>query len=1377
MGDVTASAAGSVAAGHDIINSLIITGDHAVVFRGEYEAIGQSYINHASVFARLDLDHFTGHEATIASIDSFLREPRGYIIVEGESGVGKSALLGWLARTRGYIHHFTELTPGPAGLAPALKSLASQLVLAYGMSPHGVLPATAAQPYFFASLLAEAAGRARGAPLVIVIDGVDQAAIPDGQNVLGLPASLPNGVFVIVSQQPAIVPLNAPEVPRLVLRLAAGSQQNLLDLRRYLEAAYDRLPVAHSVPRDSFVAKILAKCNGRWQHLVLIIREIESGTRKPQELDTVPNGLMQQYCALCRRTRDAASPSDWSLFRAVLATIAAAEEPVSLETLNAWLPTPATAQSLAPLLTARPAMIVSGRSRYRPEHTTVRDFFHGRANRSALTASELEVLDDAATATAAALDRITAYYLQRFDAPAGDTGPRFHSNPPDVSEPEQYGLTHILNHLEQIGRHEDALALLWRTRAESRTERVPAAKWLPIPRTKTVTVRHHLWTDLKARWGNWAEVAQDVDTLWRREADLGGPQSLTRQLRLSLLKSSLMSRISEVKPVLVIELVRLKLWTADQTLAFAAAYLRGDDSDVTWRPHETLGELAVALADRGDSDAALAAVYMIATGSHQAEALGCIAPRLPASFHSELLKRVCLYLTLPPHIISGLRPETDEDLTDFGLAHLRGQAVAAIATALPPHFAAQAYELAAQLPPLARIFASTPLIPQLALARRTKSAEEIFAVAQGISSEPSRSFALARTAPYLPPDERGAIVDALVADLESHPPKDDSDVLLEVALPAYLQVLTSARLLEILSRNYGLRRRLPMLLKADAHPDPVFLDAAVDGILGNDRRWELVRAVLPHLSGEHWQKVMDFARDRKEAWLAIDLLSRRHGGSQPLAGEPVAIEKWIVKALRNDAIHKFPGYFIEILPKLAALGKTQLALSLAAAMRPSAERGRTLAALVPFAPAETRDALLDEALVLAGAISDSGYRVLLRASCLIEAGRARDALNLVLAEPKLVVTLPWSLAELAEHAAARDPGVALEAALSIPDYQVRLENVSTVAHSVPLPLLEQKLPEFAAKQSERPADYHVFRCIIAARSAETLSPHLEALLSIPDPDQRDAALICVIPHLPPSHLPRVSEVALESYLSGKHRSNIGPKLFDSIFQQLNPAQLRRLIEAVWPPKKFNDRLDVAAEAAMRLVELEHSPALGSLAATLGASRTQQQLVAAIANLTPDPVLRDVFATAESWANNWRWAPPLARVARGFALRGDGTTAIAILDAIDVRSQIGARLALAGALSAADFAKFWVDTFLRVCSDRQGWVHSSRLEAIVTVMFQLPSEVTGPALSEGLRILSLRSREAHVIELCALVPLIHTVGGPGALESLTEAAETVGAWFP
>jgi hypothetical protein len=130
-------------------------------FAGEYVRLRDAYIDPSQIFDRVDLDHFVGREWLLAEVDGFLRDhDRGYFILEAEAGLGKTTFLAWLVKTRGYIQHFCELTPGLEGVGAGLKSLAAQLVLTCHLNAweaDGVLPGTANRPDYFHGLLRRAA--------------------------------------------------------------------------------------------------------------------------------------------------------------------------------------------------------------------------------------------------------------------------------------------------------------------------------------------------------------------------------------------------------------------------------------------------------------------------------------------------------------------------------------------------------------------------------------------------------------------------------------------------------------------------------------------------------------------------------------------------------------------------------------------------------------------------------------------------------------------------------------------------------------------------------------------------------------------------------------------------------------------------------------------------------------------------------------------------------------------------------------------------------------------------------------------------------------------------------------------------------------------
>ena len=184
---------------------------------------------------------FTGREWLFAHVDDFIsRHRRGYLLIEGEAGVGKSTFALWLAHTRQYACHFTRL-PGGRTSSAASKNLAAQLITAVGLEeavPRGVFPSEAAEPHWLQQLITTAAARQQAVrpdtPLVLVVDGLDQAE-PTIGTPLGLPSALPDGVFVIATMRTG-TPVRWLE-EYATCKLSSSAEENLDDLRRYLQAA------------------------------------------------------------------------------------------------------------------------------------------------------------------------------------------------------------------------------------------------------------------------------------------------------------------------------------------------------------------------------------------------------------------------------------------------------------------------------------------------------------------------------------------------------------------------------------------------------------------------------------------------------------------------------------------------------------------------------------------------------------------------------------------------------------------------------------------------------------------------------------------------------------------------------------------------------------------------------------------------------------------------------------------------------------------------------------------------------------------------------------------------------------------------------------
>lgn len=241
---VRAEGPGAIAVGGDAINSIFITGGVNQFFVGQYERLAEAYLNPKALYRELRLDRFTGRGWLLRAIDDFLAvNDRGYIVVEAEAGMGKTAFIAWVARERRYVHHFVRLMSDPNDIGVALRSLSAQLIRAWdlqAMAVGGMLPSNASRPDFFEDVLFEAAAKRDatrpGEPIVIAIDGLNETTAAPIQNPLALPEDLPRGVYIVVSQRTVHVPL-AMVTLRRVLKIRAQSPENLADIRSFLDAA------------------------------------------------------------------------------------------------------------------------------------------------------------------------------------------------------------------------------------------------------------------------------------------------------------------------------------------------------------------------------------------------------------------------------------------------------------------------------------------------------------------------------------------------------------------------------------------------------------------------------------------------------------------------------------------------------------------------------------------------------------------------------------------------------------------------------------------------------------------------------------------------------------------------------------------------------------------------------------------------------------------------------------------------------------------------------------------------------------------------------------------------------------------------------------
>jgi WD40 repeat protein len=395
-------APGAVAVAGSNTGSIHSGPTYVQVTPGGFDRVQDAIFDPAPLAEQLDLARFQGRAGLIARIDERVAaQDRGYVVIRGEAGVGKSALAAHLVWTRPCGHHFTRLGGGARNPVEARKSLAAQLIGGWGLAdrftPGDVFPAAAERPDWLAKVIRAAADRSRWnrgdrpQPLVLVVDGLDEAEPdPPGMGTgipLGLPApdDLPDGVYIVATSRHGL-PLSALRDPVRVSwsQIEVDSVDNLADMAAYLRAATGgsapdpALTTALArggVTPATFTTTLIDRCAGVWIYLRYVLDEIRAGLRSPIDVACLPDRL-RGYYEVQIRGRWAAHP-DWErLHLPALAALAALLRPATAGDIAAIIGSGRTGRLIdwfeGP---ARAFLDVTTRGTYQIRHQSLRDMF------------------------------------------------------------------------------------------------------------------------------------------------------------------------------------------------------------------------------------------------------------------------------------------------------------------------------------------------------------------------------------------------------------------------------------------------------------------------------------------------------------------------------------------------------------------------------------------------------------------------------------------------------------------------------------------------------------------------------------------------------------------------------------------------------------------------------------------------------------------------------------------------------------------------------------------------------------------------------------------------------------------------------------------
>ncbi len=281
-------------------------------------------------------DGFVGRQWLFDRIDSFLAEhPRGYFLLRGDPGIGKSALAAEIVRREGCVHHFNIRAEGIHRPEDFLSNVCAQLIAVYGL-PHTYLPPEATRDgNFLKSLLEQVVARRPEKKIVLVVDGLDEATgIRKGVNPLYLPVTLPPGVYILASSRRGIRLRVDCELEEL--EIEQDETGNLADVRFFVESKLEGPGTrayleSQGLDEETFVVEMVDKSQGNFMYLRYVLPEIERGVYEDRNFDTLPRGLENYYKDHWQRMRSRDEDAWFDYQLPVIQALTVVKEPVSVD--------------------------------------------------------------------------------------------------------------------------------------------------------------------------------------------------------------------------------------------------------------------------------------------------------------------------------------------------------------------------------------------------------------------------------------------------------------------------------------------------------------------------------------------------------------------------------------------------------------------------------------------------------------------------------------------------------------------------------------------------------------------------------------------------------------------------------------------------------------------------------------------------------------------------------------------------------------------------------------------------------------------------------------------------------------------------------------
>ncbi len=291
---------------------------------------------------------FTGRDFVFDEIDRFVNDPHvpsGYLLIRGDPGIGKSAVIAELVKRRSLpVFHFNVALQSINKARDFLGNVCARIIRHFGLKPDELKPGFDEDGSVLNKLLYQAAACLKhGERLLIAVDALDEvdyAAGHGGTNPLFLPFDLPAGVyFVLTARLRDSIAVQAAHVQEWTLD--ADQAGNRADVRVYVQRCLQRGGIQkwaqiHGLTEQEFVEAMERKSEGNFMYLRHVLPAIERGQFGQGGVRELPHGLRAYYRSHWEQMHTTDPGTFERLHMPVVCVLGAAQEAVPPELLAEW---------------------------------------------------------------------------------------------------------------------------------------------------------------------------------------------------------------------------------------------------------------------------------------------------------------------------------------------------------------------------------------------------------------------------------------------------------------------------------------------------------------------------------------------------------------------------------------------------------------------------------------------------------------------------------------------------------------------------------------------------------------------------------------------------------------------------------------------------------------------------------------------------------------------------------------------------------------------------------------------------------------------------------------------------------------------------------